>query len=348
MNFLQINMNSKDPDDQRATTQFYEDRYSRGYMEEWPVEKKQRVFQIIQELELPETGRALDFGCGNGVFTDLVRQALPRTWAVHGCDISAVAIDNARTRYQKCHFFVSKGLHVAGEKYDFVFSHHVLEHVLELRSTLDQIASLIKEDGIMLHVLPCGNAGSLEHWLSSLRTDGIDHLRGNRFFFEDPGHVRRLTSEELTAELALRGCDQFLAYFSGQYWGALDWMASSAPSVILEMSKLSLARNASARRDLLRHSVRTIVLWMLRFPGYFVESRIAKYRASNRLRAREVAALLLFLPLYIGSKPIDLYLKAKARGEWSSLRREQNGSEMYLGFVRRRVAGRQIKESFGD
>jgi hypothetical protein len=23
---------------------FYEDRYSKGYMEEWPLEKKQRVF----------------------------------------------------------------------------------------------------------------------------------------------------------------------------------------------------------------------------------------------------------------------------------------------------------------
>jgi SAM-dependent methyltransferase len=339
-------MNSKDPNAPRSAEEFYQDRYSRGYMEEWPIEKKQRVFEIVRELKLPETGRALDFGCGNGVFTDLIRQALPKSWTVHGCDISTIAIDNAQTRYRKCHFFVAEGgMQVAGEEYDFVFSHHVLEHVLNLQSTLDRITSLTKEDGIMLHILPCGNAGSLEHWLCSLRTDGIDQLRENRFFFEDPGHVRRLTSEELEGKLALRECDQFLAYFSGQYWGALDWMASSAPSVILQMSKLSSARNSRARRDLLRHSLRIIVLWMLRFPAYFVESRIGKYRASNRLRAREVTALLLFLPLYIVSKPMDWYLKVKAGDEWNSLKRAHNGSEMYLGFIRRRVAA---QESLGD
>ena len=71
-----------------TTPEFYEERYVKGYMAEWPVEKKQRIFKIIQQLELPENGKVLDIGCGNGVFTDVIKQALPK-WEVYGAEISA-------------------------------------------------------------------------------------------------------------------------------------------------------------------------------------------------------------------------------------------------------------------
>lgn len=32
-------------------------------MDEWPIDKKQRVFEVIRTLQLPEGGIALDFGC---------------------------------------------------------------------------------------------------------------------------------------------------------------------------------------------------------------------------------------------------------------------------------------------
>ena len=54
--------------------QFYENRYEKGYMDEWPIDKKQRVLEIINVLNLPENGVALDFGCGNGVFTDVINK----------------------------------------------------------------------------------------------------------------------------------------------------------------------------------------------------------------------------------------------------------------------------------
>ena len=55
-----------------TTVEFYQDRYAQGYMDEWPSEKKQRIFEIIRALQLPDTGEALDFGCGNGVLTEIV------------------------------------------------------------------------------------------------------------------------------------------------------------------------------------------------------------------------------------------------------------------------------------
>ena len=42
-------------------TKFYDERYRDGYMQEWPVSKKQRIYELIKELNLPEAGDALDF-----------------------------------------------------------------------------------------------------------------------------------------------------------------------------------------------------------------------------------------------------------------------------------------------
>lgn len=88
----------------QTSEEFYDERYTKGYMDEWPVEKKQRVFEVIRSLNLPDEGEALDFGCGNGVFTEVMRQALPK-WKIYGTDISAVAIENAKARISSCIFF---------------------------------------------------------------------------------------------------------------------------------------------------------------------------------------------------------------------------------------------------
>jgi hypothetical protein len=57
----------------------------------------------------------------------------------------------------------------------------------------------------MLHILPCGNEGSFEHNVCLLRKDGINPELEGRFFFEDEGHVRRLTTEQLSALCAKMG-----------------------------------------------------------------------------------------------------------------------------------------------
>lgn len=90
--------------DQKQSIEFYEDRYKQGYMDEWPIEKKRKIFEVIQELPLPAKGEALDFGCGNGVLTEIIRQALP-AWKIFGTDLSKKAIDNAKIRYPGCTFF---------------------------------------------------------------------------------------------------------------------------------------------------------------------------------------------------------------------------------------------------
>src|SRR5688572_28700533 len=87
--------------DESAAVRFYDERSAAGYMEDWPAWKKRRVASFIRELNLPQTGRALDFGCGQGVFTEVLRQTLPG-WRVSGTDLSSEALQAARKRFPGC------------------------------------------------------------------------------------------------------------------------------------------------------------------------------------------------------------------------------------------------------
>ncbi|GJQ22599.1 MAG: hypothetical protein HBSAPP01_03890 [Candidatus Brocadia sapporoensis] len=179
---------------QKQSVEFYENRYEQGYMDEWPIEKKRKIFEVIQLLQLPAKGEALDFGCGNGVLTEIVRQALP-SWKVYGTDISKKAIANARIRYPECTFFEANSPEFTQKKFDFIFSNHVFEHVFNLSEVFTQMDGYLKPESSMLHFMPCGNEGSYEYNICLLRSDGINRELENRFFFEDEGHVRRLTTD---------------------------------------------------------------------------------------------------------------------------------------------------------
>lgn len=164
---------------------FYDERFEHGYMSEWPPWRRRRVGQFVRALGLPPKGRALDFGCGQGVFTRVIYEALP-DWEVWGTDLSTVGLREAARRVPQCHFAVG-GEIVQHGPFDFVFTHHVLEHVVDLDDTLAFLTSLLTPNGQMLHILPCGNPGSFEHGVCRLRDDGIDEVNG-RFFFDENGH----------------------------------------------------------------------------------------------------------------------------------------------------------------
>ena len=180
---------------QNQSIEFYEDRYEQGYMDEWPIEKKNKIFEVIKELQLPATGEALDFGCGNGVLSEVIRQALP-AWKIYGTDISKKAIANAKIRYPDCTFFEINSSEFSQKKFDFLFTNHVIEHVYNLSDVFNQMNEYLKPISSMLHFLPCGNEGSYEYNICLLRKDGINAELENRFFFEDEGHIRRLTTDE--------------------------------------------------------------------------------------------------------------------------------------------------------
>jgi trans-aconitate methyltransferase len=319
--------------DKGTAVEFYQDRYANGYIDEWPAERKQRIFEVIRSLVLPDHGEALDFGCGNGVLTDVLRQALPSGWIVYGSDISKNAIANASERYSECTFLSAEDPNLAQKKFDFLFTHHVLEHVYDLPQIVREINSCLKDEASILHILPCGNEGSFEHSICLLHKDGINQRIENRFFFEEEGHIRRLDTAGLSELFAEKGFSLNQEYYSHQHHGSIDWITRSWPSFIQNFTNPASAINSDAKQSLSKWRYQLFGLWALRIPAVVVEQSLNKRKKTPR----NYVLLVLGLPFYLFSKPMDTHLRRRAAQEWEQRKTDRQGSEMYLFFKRSRV-----------
>jgi trans-aconitate methyltransferase len=266
--------------------------------------------------------------------TDILKQALPSGWKVYGTDISSIAIEKAKKQFPSCAFFTTGDKSFTDRRFDFLFTHHVLEHVYDLRQVLHEMDGFLTPTSAMLHTLPCGNEGSFEHRVCLLRKDGIDSALENRFFFEDEGHVRRLTTEQLNELCARMGFALAKAYYSNQYFGAINWITLSGRNFVHTFTDTSQALDEQAQEQLRRLRYMLWGIWVLRHPVAVVERRLRK--SSRTLR--DFAYLALGLPMYLVAKPLDIFLRRKAREEWRTRKTDPHGSEMYLFFKRESVS----------
>jgi SAM-dependent methyltransferase len=307
---------------------FYEERYRTGYMEQWPEWKRKRVVDVVRSLGLPATGEALDFGCGNGVFTDVLREALPE-WTVYGVDISTIAVGHARDRYPDCTFFTASDPAYADRRFDFLFTHHVLEHVDDVGRVWREMAALLRTSAsAMLHVLPCGNPGSFEHGLCLRRRDGIDPSREGRWYLDDVGHLRRLDTERMTRLARDNGFRLSAQKYACHFWGTVHWMTEHGSAYAAQFVDPASGRTVADR-------------WSLRATR-FVMSAVAGARRHARPRPRPPGApLAARLKAVIGRsvvrplcEQVDRYVARRDEREWTTRRGDPAGSEMYLYFTR--------------
>jgi len=315
---------------------FYDGRYARQggfltseYMAEWDEGKKQRIFDLIRKLNLPAAGEALDFGCGSGVLTELIREALPG-YRVYGTDLSHQALDKARERYPQCTFFHTSEAGSSTKKFDFLFTHHVLEHVYDMQAVAAEITRYMQPASTMLHILPCGNEGSFEYNLCLLRKNGINPEKGGAFFFEDEGHVRRLKTVEVNNIFSKYNYKLVEDYYSEQHLGAVNWITQSNPLLVLKMVNPLYGRNVKAKMELLKVGVLLVGLNLLRMP-ITLTKRINLSQHKGWKPYLLYAASLLLYPL---AYPIDRYVRQAAAAEWRTRQKEGNGSEMYLVYSR--------------
>jgi trans-aconitate methyltransferase len=312
-----------------TAVEFYDHRYEEGYMEEWDDAKKRKVEEIIRSTNLPETGKALDFGCGNGVFTIIIKKCLPK-WEVYGVEISPIAVANAKRKFPNCNFFTNTEGSNYPHFFDFIFSHHVIEHVQDMNETLNEIDQYLKDKSSQLHIFPCGNPGSLEFEISSLHKEGIESKKGNRFFFEEPGHLRRLTSQQFIQLLNQRGFRIGKQFFANQYYGAINWITKSSPRFVKKLTDSSDALNPEAAKKLSELRKKLLRLTYLSFPYskyWMIRSKWHK-KLSDRLK---LAALTI--PAMFSKTTFEKYDRL-AEEEWNKRKTEENGSEMYLYFER--------------
>lgn len=320
---------SKNLFDTDVAIDFYENRYQDGYMEEWDELKKRKVKEVLTLLNLPPKGKALDFGCGNGVFTNIIKQVLPN-WDVYGVEISKTAVNNAKRKFPNCSFFGLDEAEKHIKSFDFLFSHHVIEHVQNLEETFATINNYLVDSSYQLHILPCGNKGSFEEQICALRENGIEKDKQNRFFFEEPGHLRRLTTKEFEV---LEGKHNFFlekAYYSNQRYGAIDWITKSSPRFVKKLTdgESAIDENSALKLKRLRNTL--LPLTYLQFPYSKYWETQSKWKKNFKDYFK---MSFLFLPAMV-SKIVSNKYTNKSEKEWRLHKEDANGSEMFLFFKR--------------
>lgn len=299
--------------DSDQVTSFYNQRYSGSYMDKWDEDRKRILAELFGCMNIQDGFRIVDFGCGSGVLTRLIQDLFPRC-DVWGVDISETAVAKASKEHPGITFKTFGQISSAEQEslvgsFDILFSHHVIEHVYDLSETVKNMDRLVKIGGVMLHLLPCGNPGSLEHRICTWYRKGIDSNRAGRFFYEDQGHLRRLKPDDLTLLFTPFGYILNQALFTNQFWGAINWISDS-PTVFIRSLCNGGADDALHPRQLrLLRRIFLTLRWCRRPPDGFPTDTLSGLRRAT-----------------------DKLIRWLAAREWRRCAQKQNGSEMILFF----------------
>lgn len=307
-------------------SEFYDKRYEGSYMEE---HSRIEIIQVRHVLNFipKEPATILDYGCGQGVWIGMLHEVFPNVEIV-GVDISKNAIEKARNRFPQYKFLAMEGnsAPLEGESFDLVFSYHVLEHVVYLHETLSDMSKLLKPDGVLCLILPCGNPHSFEYKVCTLTVNGIETLEDGkkRFFFEDEGHLRRITSDDLVRKLKPYNLLLVNQFFSNQMFGAMYWIGNSTPNFISKIFNPSRGKCTLSKIKLL--------LLKVIFLSISVVLRLSNIqRRQSDIPSKKVIIGVLF-PIIILSKIFRGLFSFLAINEWNLRKNSKNGSAMFLIF----------------
>lgn len=132
--------------------------------------------------DLPADSRVLDLGCGTGAFLQAMR---PRGWLMQGLEPSPQAATAARVRGLDVHVGTLESARYPDARFQAVFAHHVLEHVVDPVATAREVHRILLPRGYFLVVVP--NVESL--WF---RVFGADW-----FPLEIPRHIHHFSPATL-------------------------------------------------------------------------------------------------------------------------------------------------------
>jgi 2-polyprenyl-3-methyl-5-hydroxy-6-metoxy-1,4-benzoquinol methylase len=123
-----------------------------GYRSASILYKKEYVNAIISRFSF-RINTVLDFGCGTGLYTKLLKEIFPHA-DIYGCDVSGEAIKIAKNDVPGCRFdqIIDKSDLAGkyGRKFDLVFINCVLHHIPhdEHISWLRALKSTIRNGGV--------------------------------------------------------------------------------------------------------------------------------------------------------------------------------------------------------
>ena len=106
--------------------------------------------KILELCDVPEGGRVLDVGCGNGSLINAIRQK--SKVEAFGIDISPKMIAECRSRYTGINFEVSTGEKIgfADETFDAITICCVLHHLHDPQKFFEEAHRVLKRGGILI------------------------------------------------------------------------------------------------------------------------------------------------------------------------------------------------------
>lgn len=131
-----------------------------NWAERWVVNNPLRM--VIQEVEIgllkkmgvvKEDASVLEFGCGRGAGARLILRTF-RPSSIHAMDLDVKMVEQARTYLSekelkriRLHVGDVQSIPFNDASFDLVFSFGILHHVIDWRSSLTEIARVLKKGG---------------------------------------------------------------------------------------------------------------------------------------------------------------------------------------------------------
>ncbi|MDP6670370.1 MAG: class I SAM-dependent methyltransferase [archaeon] len=121
-------------------------------------------FMVEKILEHKKGGKALDIGCALGHFLSF----LPDSFEKYGTDVSDFAVETVKKTLKNVKAVPGdiSAEKPFNEKFDLITAFDVLEHTLNLRSALQNINSMLKDDGLLVVAVPI--ASRIHHLFAAL------------------------------------------------------------------------------------------------------------------------------------------------------------------------------------
>jgi 2-polyprenyl-3-methyl-5-hydroxy-6-metoxy-1,4-benzoquinol methylase len=176
----------------RMTAKSYREFYQRDYRQlytwkqtidehfEHMAHRAERILNFVNQHTKLTPGKVLDVGCSSGGMLHTFKQS--------GYDVTGVDYDKSRVEYG-----TAKGLNIiTGDvydidgKFDLIIYSHTLEHILDLKGELRQVAQLLNSGGYLFVDLP-----NMDYWLAY---DKTQCLQNAHTYYFTPETLLRLMS----------------------------------------------------------------------------------------------------------------------------------------------------------